>query len=231
LLLSILLPATHAIAQISVKVRQVDARRIMNAIEQQSEYRFVYDESNIQFPTVDAELTNASIEQALSTLFANTNIAYKIVKKTILLKSTTQSTRGVSNTNSQADISQRHTFTGKVQNADGTALGGASVLLKNTDIAASTDENGYFVLESETQTGTIQISLSGYEIIEVSAKQQLRTPVPTLQASEINEVTVSVTTGYQTIPKERATGAFGSLPKESLEQQRLNDLNSLLEGR
>ena len=231
LLLPILLSATHAIGQISVKTRQVDARRVMNAIEQQSDYRFVYDESSIQFPTVDVELTNASVEQALSSLFANTSIDYKIVKKTILLKRTTSSTRPVNSTNGQKEASQRYTFTGNVQNAEGVALAGASVRLKNTDKATSTDESGYFVLESETQTGTIQISFVGYETIEISAKQQMGTMVLPVLTSEINEVTVSVNTGYQTIPKERATGAFGSLPKESLEQQRLNDLNTLLEGR
>src|SRR5690606_36784236 len=231
LLLPILLSATHAIGQISVKTRQVDARRVMNAIEQQSDYRFVYDESSIQFPTVDVELTNASVEQALSSLFANTSIDYKIVKKTILLKRTTSSTRPVNSTNGQKEASQRYTFTGNVQNAEGVALAGASVRLKNTDKATSTEESGYFVLESETQTGTIQISFVGYETIELSAKQQMGTIVLPMLASEISEVTVNVNTGYQSIPKERATGAFGSLPKESLEQQRLNYLNTLLVGR
>src|SRR5690606_18837888 len=149
----------------------------------------------------------------------------------ILLKRTTSSTRPVNSTNGQKEASQRYTFTGNVQNAEGVALAGASVRLKNTDKATSTDESGYFVLESETQTGTIQISFVGYETIEISAKQQMGTIVLPMLASEISEVTVNVNTGYQSIPKERATGAFGSLPKESLEQQRLNDLNTLLEGR
>ncbi|NGM66813.1 SusC/RagA family TonB-linked outer membrane protein [Sphingobacterium sp. SGR-19] len=231
LLLSIILFSSHSIGQISVKARQVDARKVMNSIEQQSNYRFVYDENSIQFPVVNVELTNASIEQALAKIFANTDIEYKIVKKNILLKNTVQPTSRVKSPNNRGDMSQRYTFTGNVENEEGIALGGASVRLKNTNIATSTDENGYFVLESETQKGIIQISFIGYEIIEVPAKIQMGTVVLPILASEISEVTVNVNTGYQTIPKERATGAFGSLPKESLEQQRLNDLNTLLEGR
>ncbi|MGN6510304.1 MAG: SusC/RagA family TonB-linked outer membrane protein, partial [Chitinophaga sp.] len=38
-------------------------------------------------------------------------------------------------------------------------------------------------------------------------------------------------TGYQTLSKERATGAFATVTASSLKQQRLSDLNSLLEGR
>src|SRR5690606_14374283 len=127
LLLPILLSATHAIGQISVKTRQVDARRGMNAIEQQSDYRFVYDESSIQFPTVDVELTNASVEQALSSLFANTSIDYKNVKKTIILKRTKSSTRPVTSTSGQQEASRRHKLTGNVQNSEGVSLAGASV--------------------------------------------------------------------------------------------------------
>src|SRR5690606_6314158 len=231
LLLSIILFSSHSIGQISVKARQVNAKRILNDIEQQSNYRFVYDESSIQFPLVNVELTNASIEHALSTLFANTDIAYKIVKKNILLKNINQSASPVVSINNQEDVPQRYTYTGNVQNEEGTALAGASVRLKNTDIVTSTDESGHFMLESETQKGIIQISFVGYETIEVSAKIQMGAIVLPMLASEISEVTVNVNTGYQTISKERATGAFGSLPKESLEQQRLSDLNTLLEGR
>src|SRR5690606_31502182 len=86
LLLSIIFFSSHSIGQISVKARQVNAKRILNDIEQQSNYRFVYDESSIQFTLVNVELTNASIEHTLYTLFANTDITYKIVKKNILLK-------------------------------------------------------------------------------------------------------------------------------------------------
>jgi len=231
LLLSIILFSSHSIGQISVKARQVNAKRILNDIEQQSNYRFVYDESSIQFPLVNVELTNASIEHALSILFANTDIAYKIVKKNILLKNINQSASPVVSINNQEDVPQRYTYTGNVQNEEGTALAGASVRLKNTDIVTSTDESGHFMLESETQKGIIQISFVGYETIEVSAKIQMGAIVLPMLASEISEVTVNVNTGYQTISKERATGAFGSLPKESLEQQRLSDLNTLLEGR
>src|SRR5690606_28417772 len=119
LLLPILLSATHAIGQISVKTRQVDARRVMNAIEQQSDYRFVYDESSIQFPTVDGELTNAAVEQAQSRHFAKTSNDYKIVKKTILVNRTTSSTQPLNSTNGQKEAARRYTLTGTVQYAEG----------------------------------------------------------------------------------------------------------------
>ncbi|MFD2556542.1 SusC/RagA family TonB-linked outer membrane protein [Sphingobacterium tabacisoli] len=232
LISSVVLFSSNAFAQITLKVKQANAKSVINAIEQQSGYRFVYDESSIKFPSLNADLNNASIEKTLAAVFANTAIEYKIVKKNILLKNsnTAASSNSVSTTANE-DIVQNYLFTGRVINEAGTALSGASVKLKNTAIATSTDENGEFKLESPVRTGTLQISFLGHQTIEVAARTQMTSITLPLLPAEIEEIAVNVSTGYQTIPKERATGAFGSLPKKSLEQQRLNNLSTLLEGR
>lgn len=232
LISSVVLFSSNAFSQITLKVKQANAKSVINAIEQQSGYRFVYDESSIKFPSLNADLNNASIEKALASVFANTAIEYKIVKKNILLKnSNTAASSNSVRTTANEDIVQNYVFTGRVINESGTALSGASVKLKNTAIATSTDENGEFELESPVRTGILQISFLGHQTIEVAAKTQMTAITLPLLPAEIEEIAVNVSTGYQTIPKERATGAFGSLPKKSLEQQRLNSLSSLLEGR
>ncbi|MCT1524131.1 SusC/RagA family TonB-linked outer membrane protein [Sphingobacterium hotanense] len=229
---SVVLFSSNAFSQITLKFRQTNAKEVMSSIEKQSGYRFVYDESSIQFPQINVNVSNGSIEQILAQTFAKTNIEYKIVQKNILLKNTsTTKTQTGSGEVGKAEVAQNFTFSGRVVSETGTGLAGASVRLKNSDIVVSTNENGNFTLESNSRTGTLQISFLGHQTIEVTARPQLGNLVLPLLTAEIEEIAVSVSTGYQTIPKERATGAFGSLPKKSLEQQRLNSLSSLLEGR
>ncbi|TJY66098.1 SusC/RagA family TonB-linked outer membrane protein [Sphingobacterium alkalisoli] len=229
---SVVLFSSNAFSQITLRVKRADARTVISSIEQQSGYRFVYDEGNIQFPIVDVDISNVSIERALAAAFDDSNLTYKIVKKNILIKNKTKSASKASAPGRvEQEIVQSYTFSGKVVDAANTPLAGASVRLKNTDIFTSTNEEGIFILTSNRQKGTLQISFIGHQTVEVPAQTQVGNIVlPELEA-ELEEIAVTVSTGYQTIPKERATGAFASLPKKSLEQQRLNDLSTLLEGR
>ncbi|MDR2284024.1 MAG: SusC/RagA family TonB-linked outer membrane protein, partial [Sphingobacterium sp.] len=229
---SVVLFSSNAFSQITLKFRQTNAKEVMSSIEKQSGYRFVYDESSIQFPQINVNVSNGSIEQVLAQTFAKTNIEYKIVQKNILLKNTsTTKTQTGSGEVGKAEVAQNFTFSGRVVSETGTGLAGASVRLKNSDIVVSTNENGNFTLESNSRTGTLQISFLGHQTIEVTARPQLGNLVLPLLTAEIEEIAVSVSTGYQTIAKERVTGAFAQLPTESLKQQRLNNLSTLLEGR
>ncbi|SKC11360.1 TonB-linked outer membrane protein, SusC/RagA family [Sphingobacterium nematocida] len=229
---SVVLFSSSAFSQITLKFKQKNAKEVMSSIERQSGYRFVYDESSIRFPQINIDINNGTIEQVLAQAFAKSNIEYKIVQKNILLKNTS-STTSQNNTvrSTETEALQNYSFSGRVVNENGTGLAGASIRLKNTDVVVTSNDNGDFSMESKTRTGTLQISFLGHETIEVTARAQMGNLVLSPLVSEIDEIAVSVSTGYQTIPKERATGAFGSLPKRSLEQQRLNSLSSLLEGR
>src|SRR5690606_2726008 len=151
-----------------------NTKEVMSYIEKQSGNRFVYDESSIQFPQIVVNVSNGSIEQVLAQTFAKTNIEYKIVQKNILLKNTsTTKTQTGSGEVGKAEVAQNFTFSGRVVSETGTGLAGASVRLKNSDIVVSINENGNFTLESNSRTGTLQISFLGHQTIEVTARPQL----------------------------------------------------------
>ncbi|OOG17918.1 SusC/RagA family TonB-linked outer membrane protein [Sphingobacterium sp. CZ-UAM] len=220
--------SSYSFGQINIQANNESALAVMKQIEKQSTYHFVYDETQLTIPKVKLRLSDVSLKEALDAIFTANNIQYKIVKNTILLKN---APTGRSTSTTPSTPSQQYKLHGKISDAEGKALNGATITIKNSGISTKSDQNGQFELTSPTRSAVLNVSFLGYESLEFNANDEPAVIVLQPSMTSLAEVDVTINTGYQTIAKERATGAFASLPKNSLQQQRLNNLGSLLEGR
>ncbi|GAA4171693.1 SusC/RagA family TonB-linked outer membrane protein [Sphingobacterium ginsenosidimutans] len=220
--------SSYSFGQINIQANNESALSVMKQIEKQSAYHFVYDEAQLTIPKVKLRLNDVSLKEALDATFTANNIQYKIVKNTILLKN---ASAGKSISTAASAPSQQYKLHGQISNAAGIPLSGATVKIKNTNISTTSNQNGQFELTSPQRSATLAVSFLGYETLEINVSEESATIVLKPSNTSLSEVDVTINTGYQTIAKERATGAFSSLPKNSLQQQRLNNLGSLLEGR
>ena len=129
--------------------------------------------------------------------------------------------------------SQDRTIHGVVLDENNQPLPAAHVKLISDDAATSatgtiTDVDGNFTLKLPSSAQAIEISFLGYEPQRVKLTRETNYQIILVPATELlDEVVV---TGYQTISKERATGAFSKVDAKKLETQRLNDVSSMLEG-
>ncbi|WP_257670010.1 SusC/RagA family TonB-linked outer membrane protein [Parapedobacter tibetensis] len=110
-------------------------------------------------------------------------------------------------------------------------LPGASITNINTKETVSTDMQGRFSIRLSGNTPSLTVSFVGYR----EHTQSLPSPFPDtllvyLTAAEnlIEEVTVS--TGFQQLPRERATGSFSHINGNKLQQQVSTDILSRLEA-
>lgn len=126
------------------------------------------------------------------------------------------------------------TITGIVVDEQGVPLPAAHVqqvsLVSGEELAAvTTDLNGHFRLTLSQTAKEIQVSFVGYTTKHVKLDNETSYRITLEPSAElIDEVVV---TGYQTISRERTTGAFAKVNAKQLESQRLNDMESLIEGR
>src|SRR5690606_19373074 len=104
-------------------------------------------------------------------------------------------------------LAQEQTLTGQVLNENQQPLAGANLVNKRTGTTTVSDGKGLFTLQLVLLNDTITISAVGYITVEYIYRGQ-----STLNISLQNDVAslpeVIMSTGYQDIPKERATGAF-----------------------
>lgn len=121
---------------------------------------------------------------------------------------------------------------GKVISAkDSTPLPGASVVLKGTDTGVTTNAEGEFTLPRVPDRQVLVVSFLGY----ITTETPLPSPLPellviSLQENENQLQEVVVSTGYQQLPQERATGSFAQVSQERFNEQVSTDVIGRLEA-
>jgi TonB-linked SusC/RagA family outer membrane protein len=115
----------------------------------------------------------------------------------------------------------QQTVSGKItESTTGKPLSGVAVIIQNINAITNTDKNGIFKFTSPKSQLTLIISKAGYESqsldIQLPLQKELKISLST-KVTEIEEVSIS--TGYQKIPKERSTGSFSSVDNKLLQQQ------------
>ncbi|WP_164111695.1 MULTISPECIES: SusC/RagA family TonB-linked outer membrane protein [Sphingobacterium] len=117
--------------------------------------------------------------------------------------------------------------------ADGQAIEGASVTVDKKHVR--TDKEGRFTISVDPPTGVLTIKHIGYKEQSVAYENTSTFIKIQLQPNEntIDEVEV-VSTGYQIIPKERATGSFYRVDNKQLDNRAstniINKLNGIASG-
>lgn len=120
---------------------------------------------------------------------------------------------------------------GTITGTKGEPLPGVSVALRSNNIVKSgtiSDANGKYSITATAESDILEFSFIGYIKQDVVVGKNLSIDVSLIEDSKkLDEVVV---TGYQTISKERATGAFAKVTSEKLELKRLSSLSTLLDG-
>ena len=183
---ALLFPLSALRAQnVRVTIRENGAKmeQVISAIERQTRYLFgIDDEVNTDLPvTVHAE--NEPLKKVLDEMFRGTDIVYTVEGTNILL------TRRPA-----APQSRAVSVTGRVTDASGQPIVGASVIVRGTTVGVSTDTEGRFALEvpSPAASQTLEVSYLGYETAAVPVGSRTSFEV-TLQesSSEIEQVVVT----------------------------------------
>jgi TonB-linked SusC/RagA family outer membrane protein len=119
---------------------------------------------------------------------------------------------------------------GTVLNEAGEALIGVTVLTKEGTLGTATDLNGRFSLDLPDGNQTLIFSYIGYESQEVPVAGRSEIQVIMQEnITELDEITV-VATGFQTISKERITGAFDNVGETVLSKRPVSNLADALNG-
>lgn len=101
-------------------------------------------------------------------------------------------------------------------------LKGASVAIqnKNTKSVILTDQKGFFSFETKEGKLTLIISHVGYTTKTLEVVLPLSEPLKIVLSHKVTDIEgVNISTGYQRIPKERATGSFTFTGNKLLNQQ------------
>ncbi len=204
--------------QINLSLEKAPLSKAITEIRKTTKYDFAYsDELLKKSSPITLHLKNATINEVLNTMFANQPISYEIADGVIILKD-----KKVSSSK------KKETVKGRIVDEKGHPLAGATIQVKGTNFITTSDNTGSFELPDEFSDSELQVSYMGFSQIEVSARYADRI-VLTSNTNRIEEVNV-VASGYQSIPKERATGSFSKVDNATFNRQVSTDVISRLKG-
>jgi len=219
--------ATGLAQKISLSETDVPLKTIFKKIRTQSGYDFVYAESLFKgMKPVSINIKNAGLEEVLDQIFNSQPLTYSINNRTVTVKEKIPSLLDKAKS-LILELVQDLNVRGRVVDEKGEPLIGASVKVKGSNRVTTTNDSGMFNLTGVSEDAMLEISYLGYKVKEIIAKARLGDIKMESHTGELEEVLVS--TGYQTLPKERATGAFVQIDQTLLERRVSTSVLSRLE--
>lgn len=217
--------ATLHAQSISLNVKEESLHKIFSEIKKQSDYTFWYDDVLMKTSrSVSIRIKNANINTVLDQVLKNQSLTYHIVEKTVVIK---KKIHGV--LDPITSYLKSLTVAGKVIDENNAPLVGAVVKVKGSTKSVLTDKKGEFILTGLEDSAILIISFLGFETQEIAAVKDLSNIKMIMSNAVLTEVEI-VSTGYQNIPKERATGSFSQPDKKMYEGRVSTDVISRLEG-
>jgi TonB-linked outer membrane protein, SusC/RagA family len=214
--------------KVTLNLKNASLEKVFMEIRKQTSFDFLYRDELVQnLPKITIVVKNATIEEVLSMCFEGLPITYSVEGNNIVIKEKRDSVAGTAGTKEAPPIDVR----GKVVNESGNPVANVTVAVKGTSITTLTDSDGRFSLSTVDYDAVLTFTHVGMEPFElkVSGQSELLIRLKT-KVSELDGVTVTVSTGYQDIPKERATGSFVKVDNEMFNQQVGTNVLDRLDG-
>lgn len=124
--------------RVTIDMQQVKMTQIMDEIEKQTKFLFIYDKNISVDRTASVQVREQPVAEALAQMLAGTDLTYEINSSNIILSKRSADA---------AASSSLHNVAGVVLDAHGQPIIGASVVIKGTTIGISTNVDGSFGLQ------------------------------------------------------------------------------------
>lgn len=206
--------------KVTLEMRGASAEQIFAAIGEQTNLQFFYNHEQLAGKNAaNVSYKNTEVEKVLDDLGEKLVFSYRFTDNYVVITPRQQ------NPGQQAQVRTPLVITGKVVDASGKPLAGASVIIKGATIATTSDANGAFTLRY-ARTGdapvVLVIAFLGYKSQEVAYRAG--SPANIVLQEETAVVDNVVVTGIFNKPKESYTGAVSTITAKELAAYRGQNL-------
>lgn len=196
-------------AKLTLNLSQVTLSELFNEVENQSEFRFFYDSNEVDLSgKVSINVDGTSIDEILYTVLDETDYAYEIVDRHIIVKNNGSVSK------LESESKQQKSVTGTVTDGTGQALPGVTVVIKGTTNGTVTNIDGMYAIANVPENATLVFSFVGMKMQEIPVGNQTTINVK-MKADAIGLEEV-VAIGYGTVKKSDLTGAVGVVSGDEL---------------
>ena len=207
-------------AKVSIHMNNVKLDKILNEIENQTDYLFIYNNQVDINKITSVKVKNEAVAQVLDRILSGTGINYELEGTHIIL-----TTEAIKDLHAQQ---QAKTVTGTVTDVSGEPIIGANIRIKGTTTSTITDIDGNFSIEAKPQS-VIEVSYIGYLTQETVINNQKS--IRFLLKEDTKTLDEVVVIGYGVQKKADLTGSVANINTEKLNTQSNANIGQALQGK
>lgn len=207
-------------AKVSIRMNNVKLDKILNEIENQTDYLFIYNNQVDINKITSVKVKNEAVAQVLDRILSGTGINYELEGTHIIL-----TTEAIKDLHAQQ---QAKTVTGTVTDVSGEPIIGANIRIKGTTTGTITDIDGNFSIKAEPQS-VIEVSYIGYLTQETVINNQKS--IRFLLKEDTKTLDEVVVIGYGVQKKADLTGSIANINTEKLNTQSNANIGQALQGK
>ena len=208
-------------ARVSINKSSVQMAEILNDIESQTDYLFVYNNQVDVGRKVTVRVNTRPVNYVLSGLLENTDIDFVMEGTHIILTKKEETAATASQQNTRR-------ITGTVFDNNVEPVIGANILEKGTANGATTDIDGRFALNVQPGAAII-VSYVGFLAQEIATGSQTSFRVTLVEDTKIIDEVVVI--GYGVVKKSDLAGAVSSVSSKQFKDEPVIRLDDALQGR
>lgn len=207
-------------AKVNIRMNNVKLDKILNEIENQTDYLFIYNNQVDINKITSVKVKNEAVAQVLDRILSGTGINYELEGTHIIL-----TTEAIKDLHAQQ---QAKTVTGTVTDVSGEPIIGANIRIKGTTTGTITDIDGNFSIKAEPQS-VIEVSYIGYLTQETVINNQKS--IRFLLKEDTKTLDEVVVIGYGVQKKADLTGSVANINTEKLNTQSNANIGQALQGK
>ncbi|PWS30372.1 SusC/RagA family TonB-linked outer membrane protein [Pedobacter paludis] len=192
----------------------VSIERVLREIKKQTNINVLVESTNFKTSTkINTNFKNASLETVMNVVLSGTDMTYIFENNNIVIKPAVKS----SFEKLIGQLMAIEVSGTVVDSLSGNPLSGANITVKGQRVRTGVD--GTFKLQNVDEGSILSISYTGYKTKEVRASKNIGVVRLGLDVGLLQDVAVTVNTGYQRIKPEQSTGSIAQIGTKEYESR------------
>ncbi len=217
--------------RLSLSFKDAAVSTVLEEIERNSEFIFIYDENDINLERkVSVKANNKTVETILEQIFDKSGNQYDIYDRQVVITRQIEKLEGIKPpVTVEFPAEQRKPVKGKVIDDTGEPVPGCAVIVKGTTVGTVTDIDGNFSFEVPLDAKILSFSFVGMQSQEVAIANQTVFNIRLRKAElGIGEVVV---VGYGVQKKESVVGAITQVDNAALMRSGTTNVTNAITGK
>ncbi|PWV55545.1 SusC/RagA family TonB-linked outer membrane protein [Chitinophaga sp. S165] len=214
---------------ITFSSKGIRLKDLFKEIKNQTGFSLMYANQKVELDLderVTVNFKKSTVSEVMEYLFKGRNLQWQIADESILLMPRKADRKENNIKVDTAGIIPL--LSGRVTDADGKPVQGATVQVKGTQQGTTTDPMGYFILKDVKRNNTLLISSIGYEPRESTVKDG---SILVRMNIDVNKLDETIVIGYGTTTKRFSTGNVSGVKAKDIERQPVTNPMLAIQGR